>query len=177
MAASLAFVAYAEHLHALGKLLVAAEVLMARGPDHPRHDRGVPVLPEPPRPAGQVRRGQERRRPHLQLPDHALYRSADSGVSSGCIWPPFPTISSIRPPGTSFKSPSPSFRIRSTWSFISSGVLVVALSCPAWSLERLSDGGGQPSQVHALYPEAERSLRRDRGARLRLVAVCHSVLR
>ena len=48
------------------------------------------------------------------------------------------------------------------------------LSCPAWSLERLSDGGGQPSQVYALYPEAEHRLCRDRGARLRVAAARHS---
>ena len=47
------------------------------------------------------------------------------------------------------------------------------LSCPAWSVERLPDGGSQPSQVHALYPKAEHCLRRDRRHRLWLAAVRH----
>ena len=163
------FVAYAEHLHALGNLLVAAEVMMARGLDHPCLHRGVPVLPEPQRPAGQVCRGQERRRPHLQLPGHALYRPAGPGVHRGPpghLFPPY-----RRPDHPEHLSD----RRRRLLAPDIPGDLSTRcsrgrLSCPAWSLERLSDGGGQSSQVYAFYSEAEPRLCRDRGARLRFAA-------
>ena len=52
--------AYAEHLHALGTLLVAAEVGDGGSFTRASHYRGPPVLREPTGPAHQVRRGPER---------------------------------------------------------------------------------------------------------------------
>ena len=52
-----AFVAYAQHLHALGKLLAGGGSGAGRGFNHSCESGDNPVLPESRRPAGQVHHG------------------------------------------------------------------------------------------------------------------------
>ena len=173
MAGPAAFVSYAEHLHALGNLLVAAEVVMAVA--LLIHVSTAVLLFFQNRSARPVKYAVDKSGGGRTFSSQAMPYTGL--LILGFIGVHLATFSHHIVDQTTRNI----FQIAAD-VFSHEGYLAIylhrrdhrRLSCPAWSLERLSDGGGQPPQVHALYPKAEHCLCRDRGDRLRLAAARHS---
>ena len=167
------FVSYAEHLHALGNLLVAAEVIMAAALII--HVCTAVFLFFQNRSARPVKYAVDKSGGGRTFSSQAMPYTGL--LVLGFIGVHLATFSHHIVDQTTrniFQIAADVFSHQDIPGDLSTRRARGRLSCPAWSLERLSDGGGQSSQVYAFYSEAEHRLCRDRGARLRFAAARHS---